>query len=45
MEEKNVEYIDFTCPHCSRKLRAEKKLAGAKGKCPKCGEIVEIPKE
>lgn len=45
MKKKNVEYIDFNCPHCGHKLRAEKKLAGSKGKCPECGKIVEIPKE
>lgn len=43
-EERKEEYIDFDCPHCGRKLRAFKEQSGSKGKCPKCGQIVDVPK-
>ncbi len=44
-KEQKEQYIDFNCPHCGKKLRAPKEMAGSKGKCPKCDKIVDIPKE
>lgn len=35
--------IAIACPHCDWKGRVKDELAGKKGKCPTCGELVPIP--
>jgi len=35
--------IRFNCPSCSVKLKIPEDLAGKKGKCPKCKNIIVIP--
>jgi hypothetical protein len=37
--------IAIACPHCDWKGRVPDNLAGRKGKCPTCGELVPIPKK
>ena len=36
--------ISFSCKHCGQKIRVPEVGAGRKGKCPKCKNIVVIPK-
>lgn len=36
--------IRFKCPKCSKVLSAKDENAGEKGRCPKCKEIVVVPK-
>jgi predicted Zn finger-like uncharacterized protein len=33
----------ITCPHCQSKNRVPENAAGKKGKCPRCGAILDIP--
>ncbi|MEO2048476.1 MAG: hypothetical protein ABGX16_18130 [Pirellulales bacterium] len=35
--------IQIICPECNAMLQVDEKLAGKKGKCPKCAVVVEIP--
>jgi hypothetical protein len=35
--------ISIACPHCDWKGRVKDELAGKKGKCPTCGELIPIP--
>ncbi|MBO7722890.1 MAG: hypothetical protein J6S27_03810, partial [Thermoguttaceae bacterium] len=35
--------IRIVCAACGAKLDAPERLAGKKGKCPKCGDIFQIP--
>jgi hypothetical protein len=35
--------IQIICPECNAMLQVDEKLAGKKGKCPKCAMVVEIP--
>jgi len=35
--------IQILCPECNTVLQVDEKLAGKKGKCPKCSAVVEIP--
>src|SRR4051812_48590807 len=35
--------ISIACPHCDWKGRVKDELAGRKGKCPTCGELIPIP--
>ena len=35
--------IQVTCPQCNALLQVNEKLAGQKGKCPKCSAVVTIP--
>jgi hypothetical protein len=37
--------ITIACQHCDWKGRVPDNLAGRKGKCPTCGELVPIPKK
>jgi hypothetical protein len=37
--------IDFTCPHCDRRLTAKESLIGRNAKCVQCGETVQVPGE
>ena len=36
--------VRFNCEHCGQKIRVPETIAGKKGKCPKCKNIVIIPK-
>src|SRR5438045_8717112 len=35
--------VAIACPHCEWKSKVKDELAGKKGKCPTCGELVPIP--
>jgi len=35
--------IDFQCKHCGKRIEAPDKLAGKRGKCPKCRTTLVIP--
>ena len=35
--------IAISCPHCDWKGSVKDELAGKKGKCPTCGELIPIP--
>jgi hypothetical protein len=35
--------IKFDCPHCQKKLSVKDELAGKKGPCPGCKQIVTVP--
>jgi len=35
--------IEFQCKHCGKQIEAPAKLAGKRGKCPKCRNTVVIP--
>lgn len=37
--------IDLDCPNCGRVLRVADKYAGRRGKCPACGESLQIPED
>jgi hypothetical protein len=36
--------IRFTCNFCGQRIRTPKTYAGKKGKCPKCGQVIFVPK-
>ncbi|MHC4657920.1 MAG: hypothetical protein ACYS83_01920, partial [Planctomycetota bacterium] len=36
--------IEFCCQRCSQKIKAQDKLSGKRVKCPKCSNIVVVPK-
>jgi hypothetical protein len=38
-----METIRFQCPSCRKPVRVDKQFAGAKGRCPSCDQVVEIP--
>lgn len=38
-----METIRFQCPSCREPVRVDKQFAGAKGRCPSCDQVVEIP--
>ena len=35
--------IDFQCPGCGTTLRVQAESAGKQAKCPKCGQIAQVP--
>jgi len=35
--------IHFECEHCGRPVRVADSYGGKKGRCPNCGEVVDIP--
>lgn len=35
--------IVVTCPSCGSRFQAPESLAGKRGKCPKCGTVLDIP--
>ena len=37
--------IKFACPSCSKSMRVDDSYAGKKGKCPKCGNTLEVPEQ
>jgi len=36
--------IRFACPSCKKNLRVPMKLAGQRGRCPKCRSKIDVPK-
>lgn len=44
-KDREPKYVEFNCPHCSKKLKVPKGYEGTKGKCPECGKIVDVPNE
>jgi ssDNA-binding Zn-finger/Zn-ribbon topoisomerase 1 len=39
----NSQSLDFTCPKCSKRLKAGVSAAGRRVKCPQCGQAVRVP--
>lgn len=37
--------IRFTCSNCGRHISVDDRYSGRKGKCPKCGGVVRVPKK
>lgn len=37
--------IKFACPQCKNVMTVDSKFAGKKGKCNKCGGVIEVPAE
>lgn len=35
--------IEFACMHCGKQFKVKDEAAGKKGKCPQCGNMVEVP--
>lgn len=35
--------IRFTCPHCNNPLTLPESVAGKAGRCPRCGEAIDVP--
>jgi hypothetical protein len=35
--------IRFNCPHCAKAISVKPELAGRRGKCPGCAQIIDIP--
>jgi serine/threonine protein kinase len=35
--------ISFACPHCHKSIRVKDELAGKKGRCPACSQLVTVP--
>ncbi len=35
--------IEFACPACGKSVRTPAAMAGKKGRCPKCGGVMQIP--
>jgi len=35
--------IEFSCPHCGSRIKAQDAAAGKRGKCRHCAQIVEVP--
>jgi len=35
--------IEFACTSCGKQLKVKDEAAGKKGKCPQCGNMVEVP--
>ncbi len=38
------EFVEFECPQCNEELRAHQSSSGKKGTCPKCRNIIRIPR-
>lgn len=36
--------INVVCPGCFQRFSVSERFAGQKGPCPKCGQVIEIPK-
>lgn len=39
---KSEEFVRFSCP-CGKSIKAPARMAGAKGKCPRCGQTIRVP--
>lgn len=37
--------IKFACPNCNKSMRVDDNHAGKTGKCPKCGNMLEVPEQ
>ncbi|MBX3412735.1 MAG: biopolymer transporter ExbD [Pirellulales bacterium] len=37
--------IRFHCAHCNKRLKVDDGLAGRRGKCPRCGQSIEVPQD
>jgi uncharacterized paraquat-inducible protein A len=37
--------IDFECPYCHARVRADRDKRGKKGFCPRCNYIIRIPRD
>lgn len=35
--------LEFQCPKCAKKLKANRQVAGKRVKCPQCGQVVKVP--
>ncbi|MEX1231538.1 MAG: hypothetical protein WEB58_14920 [Planctomycetaceae bacterium] len=35
--------LSFVCEHCGQALKANRKRAGSRGKCHRCGEVTTVP--
>ena len=35
--------IEFTCPHCKKRLEAPDTMAGKSAECPSCKKKVDVP--
>jgi phage FluMu protein Com len=40
----DAEKISFSCGHCRKSIRIGAKHAGRKGKCPRCREVIRVPR-
>lgn len=40
-----TERISFQCPSCKRRVSVTGRAAGKRGKCPGCGETVDVPQQ
>jgi DNA-directed RNA polymerase subunit RPC12/RpoP len=43
IDERSLRMISFSCPNCSKSLRADGSKAGSMVKCPACGSKLQIP--
>lgn len=43
-EQIKTEIVEFECPHCHVRVRADRDKRGKKGFCPGCNYIIRIPK-
>jgi len=44
MKERSLDVIvEFECPHCKTKLRAENDIASPTGLCPACNKKIAVP--
>jgi len=44
MKERSFDVIvEFECPHCKTKLRAENDIASPTGLCPACNKEIAVP--
>jgi hypothetical protein len=39
----NPQFIEFNCPACDEKVKMSAELAGKRGQCPECRNIVKVP--
>jgi len=43
VEEKKIEFIEFTCPQCDEPLKMKVELGGKQTQCPECKRIIKVP--
>lgn len=36
-------HIQFNCPHCNRSIAVAEGMAGKRGKCPGCSQVIVVP--
>ena len=44
-EQRKTGVVEFECPHCQVRVRADRDKRGKKGFCPGCNYIIRIPKD